>query len=168
MLGDWRALVQSMPSACDRVTSGTYAARHNPAVYYVNVAQACRTDDVALTTPLDLGAAFTMIVPNVCDDMHSCPVNVGDDWLRQIMAQIVGSAQYQAESTAVFITFDENDSGSANRIPTIVVAPSVPAGERVTTPFTHYSLLATTEALLGLPLLANAREAHSMIAPFHL
>ena len=32
--GNWRGLIQSMPPRCDHVTSGSYAARHNPAVYY--------------------------------------------------------------------------------------------------------------------------------------
>src|SRR5665213_4565978 len=31
--GNWRALEESMPVACDKVTSGSYAARHDPAVY---------------------------------------------------------------------------------------------------------------------------------------
>ena len=166
--GDWRALVESMPSACDHVTSGSYAARHNPAVYYVDLARTCRTNDIALTAPLDLNTAFTMIVPNICDDMHSCPVNVGDQWLRRTMARIVGSAQYRARTTCVFITFDENDGSSTNQVPTVVVAPTVRVGERVGTSFTHYSLLATTESLLGASLLGAARHAHSMVAPFHL
>jgi len=51
-------------------------------VYYVNWL-GVRTNDVALTSSLNLSAAFTMIVPNICDDMHSCPVNVGDQWLRR-------------------------------------------------------------------------------------
>jgi hypothetical protein len=50
--GNWRRLVQSMPTACDHVTSGSYAARHNPAVYYVNLAATCRSDDIALTSSL--------------------------------------------------------------------------------------------------------------------
>ena len=40
--GNWRGLIQSMPAACDHVTSGSYAARHNPAVYYVNLDATCR------------------------------------------------------------------------------------------------------------------------------
>jgi len=166
--GSWRALVESMPSSCDHVTSGSYAARHNPAVYFVGVATACRTNDVPLSPALDLSTPFTMIVPNICDDMHSCAIGVGDQWLRRVVPTILRSAQYQAGSTVVFITFDENESSSVNRIPTIVIAPSVPVGDRVGTAFTHYSLLGTTEALLGLAPLGAARGAASMIGPFHL
>ncbi|MDE3030797.1 MAG: acid phosphatase [Acidobacteriota bacterium] len=164
---NWRTYAESMPTACDRVTSGTYAARHNPAVYYTNLAN-CAGRDVALRSPLDLSAAFTMIVPNVCNDMHSCPVATGDAWLKKYVTQILSSPQYHSRSLALFITFDESTQSSSNQIPTVVVAPSVPAGIRVATHFTHYSLLRTTETLLHLPLLGAARTATSMLGAFHL
>lgn len=165
---NWRTLVESMPSACDPVTSGQYAARHNPAVYFTKISSSCQRDDVPLKLPLDLSAGFTMIVPNVCDDMHSCPVAVGDEWLRRYVSLIVQSPQYQARSLMLFITFDENDSMASNQVPTLVVAPSTPRGVRVHDNFTHYSLLRTTETLLHLGLLGRARTARSMVAPFHL
>jgi len=165
---NWRSLVESMPSPCDHVTSGDYAARHNPAVYYTNLGASCARNDVPLRFPLNLNAAFTLVVPNVCNDMHSCAVSVGDAWLRRVVPGIVASAQYQSRSLALFITFDESDSEASNRVPTIVVAPSVPRGVRVNVHLTHYSLLRTTESLLHVPLLGAARTARSMIAPFHL
>jgi hypothetical protein len=165
---NWRSLVESMPSACDHVTSGSYAARHNPAVYYTGVAAACRRQDLPMSLPLRLSAGFTMIVPNVCDDMHSCPVSTGDAWLRRIVPLILASPQYQSRSLVLFITFDEDDSLASNQIPTIVIAPSTPKGVRVGLRFSHYSLLRTTEALLHVGLLGQAKTARSMIAPFHL
>ncbi|MGD0054163.1 MAG: alkaline phosphatase family protein [Acidimicrobiales bacterium] len=164
----WRSLVESMPSPCDHVTSGTYAARHNPAVYYTTINSTCQTNDVPLTLPLDLSAPLTIIVPNICDDMHSCPVSIGDTWLSQMVPKILASREYQARQTVLFITFDENDTQSVNRVPTVVIAPSVPRGERVSESFTHYSLLRTTEALLHLSFLGGAASAHSMVGPFHL
>ncbi|MGA2295016.1 MAG: alkaline phosphatase family protein [Acidimicrobiales bacterium] len=164
----WRALVESMPSRCDRVTSGSYAARHNPAVYYRSITAACERNDVPLSLPFNLSAAFTFITPNICNDMHSCAVSVGDAWLRRMVPLILESPEYQSRSLVLFITFDENDSQASNQVPTLVIAPSVPRGERVAVAFTHYSLLRTTETLLGLGLLGGARTAHSMIAPFHL
>jgi len=164
---NWRAYAESMPAPCDKVTSGQYAARHNPAVYYTNL-PSCVHNDVALTTPLNLSAAFTMITPNICNDMHSCPVSTGDAWLKTFVPQILASRQYQTKSLALFITFDENDQAASNHVPTIVIAPSVPAGLRVAAPLTHYSLLKTTEALLHLPFLGGARSASSMLTSFHL
>lgn len=165
---NWRTLAQSMPTVCDHVTSGDYAARHNPAVYYTAIASACQRDDVPLSLPLNLSAKYTMIVPNICDDMHSCPVSTGDKWLSQYVPLILNSAQYQSRSLVLFITFDENDSDASNQVPTVVIAPSTPRGERVGARFTHYSLLKTTETLLHVPQLGQSRTASSMIAPFHL
>jgi hypothetical protein len=165
---NWRTLAQSMPTACDHVTSGDYAARHNPAVYYTTIASACKRNDVPLSLPLNLSAKYTIVVPNICDDMHSCPVSTGDRWLSQYVPQILSSAQYQSRSLALFITFDENDSDASNQVPTLVIAPSTPRGERVGARFTHYSLLKTTETLLDVPQLGLSRTASSMVAPFHL
>jgi acid phosphatase len=164
----WRTLAESMPVACDGVTSGRYAARHNPAVYFTGVATSCHRDDVALTYPLNLSAAFTLIVPNVCDDMHSCPVSTGDAWLKRMVPLIVQSPQYQSRKLVLFITFDENDLTASNKVPTLVISPSTPRDLRVATHFTHYSLLRTTETLLHLKLLGSAKTATSMIAAFHL
>lgn len=165
---NWRALVESMPAPCDHVTSGQYAARHNPAVYYTRIAASCRRNDIALKLPLNLSAKFTMIVPNVCNDMHSCPVAVGDAWLKRMVPLILASSQYQSSSLVLFITFDENDSMASNQVPTLVVAPSTHRGARVSTKFTHYSLLRTTETLLHVRLLGAARTATSMLNSFHL
>ena len=165
--GSWRAYDESMPAPCDRVTSGSYAARHNPAVYYTNL-PSCSRDDLPLTAPLDLSAAFTMITPNVCNDMHSCPVTTGDIWLKKYVATIIASSQYQSRSLVLFVTFDENVESATNRVPTIVVGPSVPRGAHIDTLFTHYSLLRSTEALLHVPVLGGARSASSMIQAFHL
>jgi hypothetical protein len=165
--GNWRALEESMPVACDRVTSGEYAARHNPAVYYTDLATTCARDDVPLRQPLALGSAFTFITPNICDDMHSCPIATGDAWLAREVPAILASAPYRAGDTVLFITFDEGTT-PANLVDTVVVAPSVPRGERNGTAFSHYSLLRSTEQLLGLPPLGAARSAASMVAAFHL
>jgi hypothetical protein len=67
------------------------------------------------------------------------------------------------------VTFDENDGSTGNLVSTIVIAPSVIAGTRSGTSFNHYSLLRTTEEMLGLPTtLGSASTASSMRAAFHL
>ncbi len=164
----WTSLVESMPTPCDRVSSGSYAAKHNPAVYFTSLGPACTHQDVPLTWPLTLSRAFTLIVPNVCHDMHDCSIAIGDAWVRRAVDAIVASAPYRAGQLVLFITVDENDADAANRVPTYVVAPSVPRGTVVTSAYTHYSLLATTEALLGLHRLGAARRAATLLSPFHL
>ena len=51
----------------------------------------------------------------------------------------------------------EAASGTEQRVATVVLSPYVAAGTASGAPFTHYSLLRTTENLLGLPLLGHAR-----------
>jgi hypothetical protein len=121
---------------------------------------------VPLTRPANISARFTFVTPNLCSDMHDCSVSTGDSWLAGFLPQLLASSQYRAGKTAVFVTFDEG-SGD-NHIVTIVVAPAVHTGARSGTAYTHYSLLRTTEEMLGLGLLGNARSATSMRAGFGL
>jgi hypothetical protein len=166
--GNWRTLAESMPQPCDRATNANYVARHNPAVYYANLGVSCLRNDVALSAPLNVSAAFTFIAPNICHDMHSCAVSNGDQWLARYVPSILASELYLSGRLVLFITFDENDTQPTNRVPTWVIAPTVPRGERVGVALTHYSLLRTTETLLRLPLLGAAGTAPSMVGPFHL
>jgi len=167
--GNWRALQESMPSNCLLANSGQYAVRHNPAAYYTNIRTECASLDVPLAATPDVSARFTFITPNLCNDTHDCSVATGDAWLSGELPKIFASAQYQAGRTAVFLTWDEDDSSMSNQIPTLVIAPSVTPGSAPTTTFNHYSLLRTTEELLGLsPLLGNAASATSMRAAFGL
>jgi hypothetical protein len=81
---------------------------------------------------------------------------------------ILDTADYRSGHTALFITWDENDSGGS-LVPCYVIAPSVPPGTRSVAAFDHYSLLRTTEEMLGMaPLLGQATSAPSMRGAFHL
>jgi hypothetical protein len=162
----WRSLQESMPSNCYPSNSGDYLVRHNPAAYYTNVN--CAAQDVPLGQLPDLSARFTFITPNRCNGMHDCTVSTGDSWLSGFMAKVLGSSEYAAGQTAVFITWDEDDSSSSQHIATLVVSPYTPTGVRSATPYNHYSLLRTTEELLGLGTLGNARTAPSMGTAFGL
>jgi hypothetical protein len=172
-----------MPTACDRADSGTYAVRHNPPAYFRGL-PGCQQSDLPLTA---LGAdlrrgslpAFAFITPNLCHDVHDCPVGVGDAWLAREVPRIVQSGTYRADHLALFITYDEGEGGSSNdcatnerdvgcHVPMLVVSPSTPAGRRVGELLNHYSLLRTTEDALGLGHLGEAAAATSMASAFGL
>ena len=171
----WRSLEESMSSNCAAADSNLYAVRHNPAAYYTNLAN-CATLDVPLADTPDLSARFTFITPNTCDDMHACPTQsdiatetrTGDTWLANFMPKVFATPEWQQGQTAVFITWDEDDYSDSQHIATLVIAPSTPAGFRSAVAYDHYSLLRTTEELLGLPLLGNAGSAVSMRGAFAL
>ena len=165
----WRSLEESMPSNCYLSNSGQYAVKHNPAAYFTNIRTQCGTQDEPLTDPPDLSAKFTFITPNMCDDMHSCSVATGDSWLASWMPKILNSSQYQSGSMAVFLTWDEDDYSDSQHIATLVISPSTPAGTKAGTSFNHYSMLRTTEQLLGITTyLGNASTAASMRHDFNL
>jgi phosphatidylinositol-3-phosphatase len=179
----WRAYEESMPSPCDRVDSGPYAVRHNPPPYFTAL-PGCQQRDLplaALSADLESDSlpAFAFVTPNLCHDVHDCPVRDGDTWLAREVPRIVASPAYRANRLALFITYDEGEGGSSNdcaknqadvgcRVTTLVVSPSTPAGRRSGELFNHYSLLRTTEDLLGLGHLGEAAAAASMSGAFGL
>ncbi len=164
----WKALEESMPHPCQRTDTGQYAPRHNPAVYFTNVAGTCSKQDVRLGSRPDLSARFTFITPNLCHDMHNCSASTGDRYLSTLVPKLVKSKQYKAGRTALFITWDEDDGSVSNQIATLVIAPHVKAGATSGARFTHYSMLRTTEELLGLKKIGAARTARSMRSAFGL
>ena len=164
----WRALQESMPGNCSLSTTDRYAVKHNPAAYYVTIRPQCQAQDVPLADPPDVSARFTFITPNLCSDMHDCSTADGDRWLASWVPKILDSPQYKSGSTALFLTWDEGE-GSDNHIATIVISPSTPRGAISNARYDHYSLLRTTEELLGITTyLGEAASAASMRAAFHL
>lgn len=165
----WKVYAEGMPSACSTdVTAGNYVRRHNPFLYYRDVAtdpRRCQFIVPATALARDLAdhalPRFVWLVPDLCDDMHSCDTYTGDRYLRAIVPRLLGAL---GPSGVLFITFDEGatDLGCCEgvarggRIATIVAGPGARAGVRSMTPYDHYSLLRTIEDLLGLPRLGGA------------
>jgi phosphatidylinositol-3-phosphatase len=161
------SLLESMRGSCQTADAYPYAVKHNPEAYYTRSRRACIRGDRPYTG--SIGAApFTLVVPNLCNDMHDCSTETGDRWLERFVHSITSRAPWKTGDTALFITFDEDDGSSANQVATIVVAPSVRPGTRISTPFDHYSLLRTTEEMLGYSCLGHACSARSMRSSFHL
>ena len=168
-----------MPSICALTSSDAYAVKHNPEAYYTSIRGACGANDVPMGTSargtflkaLETGTlpAFSFVTPNRCNDMHDCSIQSGDTWLRTWVPRIAASATYRAGRTVLFITWDEDDSSESNHVATIIVSPYTKPGTRSAIAFTHYSLLRTTEELLGIAThLKRASQAPSMRSAFGL
>jgi hypothetical protein len=155
----WRSLEESMPASCDLTDAYPYAVKHNPAAYYLGIRTACGGLDVPLASTVDVSARFTFVTPNLCDDMHDCSVAAGDSWLSKTLPGILSSREYTSGGTAIFITWDEDDSGSGNHVPLLVISPYTPSGSIAATTLNHYSLLRTTQDMLGLRCLSNSCTA---------
>jgi phospholipase C len=172
----WRSYEESMPAACDTASRGLYAARHNPALYYRGLTGLCRRDIAFGTTAggalaRDLASgrlpAFGFVTPNLCHDMHNCSVSQGDAWLRTWVPRITNSPAYRQHALVLFITWDEGTEAN-NHVATVVVSPWTPRGARIGGAYNHYSLLKTTEQLLGLPYLGHAAYVSSFRYAAHL
>jgi hypothetical protein len=180
----WKAYQESMTKNCQRANDYPYYANGNPPMYFTSLAgcgkfdvpyRRLRADLVANTLP-----AFSWVTPNVCHQMHDCRIPVGDRWLRAQVAMITASGSYRAGRTALFITWDEgyhwvdyhclgNTTDPGCHMATIVVSASTPAGTTSNAYFDHYSLLRTTEEMLGvITYLGRAAGAASMRAAFGL
>ncbi len=146
---------ESMPADCSLQATALYGVKHNPAAYYVGADDrpACMRDDVpferfAADLSSDALPAFSLITPNICNDMHSCPIATGDTWLRGTVDAITASTAYGSGGTIVFITFDESEG--AGTMPFYAIAPTIRPGLRATTELDHASMLAFAEDTLGI------------------
>jgi hypothetical protein len=169
--GTSRSYEEAMATPCALESAGRYAVKHNPAAYFVGADDraACSQDNVpmgevsggALVDDLthDTLPTFGFVTPDLCHDTHDCPVSDGDRWLASVLGAAVASPAYERGDLLVLVVWDE-----PTPMPFIAIGRGVRAGVRIDGPIDHYSLLRTTEELLGLPLLGNATTAVSMRA----
>jgi hypothetical protein len=108
----------------------------------------------------DLAAAalpdFSLVVPDMCNSMHDCPVRTGDAWLRRLLPPLLA-----LPDSVVFLVFDEGTSNArgGGHVPALVLGTAVRRGARFTAVTTHYGLLRTIEAAWGLPFLGRSARA---------
>jgi PKD repeat protein len=170
----WKGYMESMGTACNLNPGGTYAAHHNPWIYFDDIrtnATRCNTHDVDYTSwATDRAGASTTpnyvwITPNLCDDMHDCSVGQGDTWLSQNVPAILSSPAFTTQHSLLILTWDE---GSADdQITTIFMGYDVTAGTRSATSYDHYSLLKTIETAWSLPTMTvNDGAASPMVDMF--
>ncbi len=138
-------------------SSGGYARKHAPWTDFpAPVASVARPfsrfgpDYAALPT-------VSFVVPNLCDDMHSCPVATGDSWVREHLDGYVSWAQ--THDSLLIVTWDEQEGDAAsNHIATLFVGPMVKPGsygERID----HYGVLRTIEDMYRLPHAGHSEAA---------
>jgi phosphatidylinositol-3-phosphatase len=126
--------------------AGRYGRKHAPWVHFKNLPPATNQPFSAFPR-YDALPTLSFVIPDIVDDMHDAPVEVGDAWLAHNVAPLVAWAA--KHDTLLVLTWDEGYDLD-NTIPTVFVGPMVKAGryaERVT----HYRVLRTLEDLYSLP-----------------
>jgi hypothetical protein len=140
------------------------------------------TPDTQLTADLAAGTLpnFAYIVPDQCHDMHGSPpwcedsgepgdvndnklVADADAYLGTVVDEITRSSQWASGRNAIVVTFDEGDDTAgccgvpgAGQVATVVITNSGPRHLTDSTPYSHYSLLATMEQAFGVGCLQLA------------
>jgi len=162
----WKTYAEDLPSpGFTGASQGRYAKKHDPFLYFQNVVRSrSRRDRVVPFTQFARDAAghglpdFSLVVPNLCDDMHDCSVATGDAWLKAHIVPILHSPALRGG--VVFVVFDEgtSDAGGGGHVDALALGPTVRRDSRFTKATNHYGLLRTIEDAWGLPRLGLSRS----------
>jgi phosphatidylinositol-3-phosphatase len=155
----WNVYADSLPKfGFMGMFAGNYAKRHDPAVWYSDVAHNTQQQqNVIPFTQFSVDVAaenlpdYSIIIPNLADDAHNGTPEAADQWLKTNIGPLLKSQYFQSgKNNVLFITFDNGDNDEQGQVFTAVVGQSVIPGVRVNTPFRHENTLRTIMQLLGL------------------
>jgi len=163
----WKTYAEDLPSpGYTGASAGRYAKKHDPFLYFRNViGSRARRDNVVPFPRLarDLAAHqfpdFSLVVPNLCNDMHDCDVATGDAWLKANIEPLVRSPDMRGG--VVFVVFDEGTTGEGGggHVDALALGPTVRAHSAFPKATNHYGLLRTIEDAWHLPRLALSAKA---------
>lgn len=129
--------------------------KHNP---WESFADSEGVEQTLARFPSDFAKLPTVsfVIPDLDNDMHDGTIEQGDGWVAAHLAAYAAWAQ--THNSLLIVTFDEDDDGPQNRIPTIFVGDHVVPGQYVQR-IDHYAVLRTILAMYGLPPLAKSADA---------
>ncbi|MFC8718421.1 alkaline phosphatase family protein [Kitasatospora sp. NPDC057198] len=157
----WGSYNEGLPSQGSTVCSNSstkYAQKHNPWFGFSNVPTGTAYTMAQFPTDYTALPKVSFVVPNLCNDMHDCSVTTGDNWIKNNLGAYATWAK--THNSILVVTFDEDNSLSGNRIPTVLYGQHVTPGSTSSTTYNHYNVLRTLEDLAGLSTHAgNAASA---------
>src|SRR5438067_2576033 len=166
----WKTYAEGLPrTGFTGPSSGRYAKKHNPFVYFrrnLTPARLQRVVPLSRFLPDVRGGrlpTFSLIVPDLCHDMHDCDVSTGDSWLGEFVRPLLlGTA---LKNGVVFVVFDEGttDIGGGGRVAALALGRLVRPHSRSSAQTNHYGLLRTIEAGLGLAPLGRSARARPIV-----
>jgi acid phosphatase len=138
-------------------SAGKYARKHAPWVNFTNVPAATSVPFSAFNNRQDYASLPTVsfVIPNLDNDMHDGTIAAADTWLYNNLSHYANWAV--ANNSLLILTFDEDDGGSKNQIPTVIYGGM--STRQLQPAISHYNVLSTIEEMYGLPksgLAANA------------
>jgi len=162
----WKAYAEGLPRpGWTGAFSGRYAKKHVPFLYFRDVVS--KPSRLRRIVPLrelsrDLASgnlpAFSLIVPNLCHDMHDCSVASGDAWLGAFLTPLLRNPKL-ANSVVFVVTDEPTDLSPGAPVAALALGPLVKASSRYAARSSHYALLRTIEDAWGLPRLGRSAQA---------
>jgi phospholipase C len=169
----WKTYAENLPYA--GATGATYggangyAKKHDPFMYFKDI-QSSKTRRAHIVPYTKLAKdvsnnalpSFSLIIPNLCDDMHNCDVSTGDTWLQNNIVPLVNSPALGTNGV-LFVVFDEAEggdkTGGGGHIDALALGPAVTSASTFAATTNHYGLLRTIEDAWHLPRLAKSATA---------
>jgi phosphatidylinositol-3-phosphatase len=163
----WKTYAEGLPErGFTGAGAGRYAKKHDPFLYFRGVADSpARRNRVVPLGELRPDVErrrlpdFSLVVPDLCHDMHDCSVATGDEWLRTWIVPLLRSPALAGG--VVFVVFDEGTTseGGGGRVDALALGPTVRHGAVFAGATNHYGLLRTIEDAWGLPRLGLSARA---------
>jgi Phosphoesterase family/PEP-CTERM motif len=165
---------EDLPSVGSTVaTSGAYARRHNPWVNWQSNSPSGNELPASVNQPFGAFPSSAnyaslpkvgIVVPNNDNNMHDGTINQGDTWLQDNVGDYAAWAKNN--NSLLVVTFDEDNSASRNRIPTIFYGANVQAGQTLDSTWTLHNLLRTVEDTYGAAHSGSAADVRSIVGAF--
>jgi hypothetical protein len=165
----WKAYFESMPNNCGTIPIKNYDLGVNPFVHYKDILydkQRCYSHVLSYDhfsndlENVDKLAYLNFIAPNMCNNMHNCSIETGDNWLTSEVGNILKSKAFTEQDSLLIITWDESEYKDSkynfsNNVPLLLVGPAVKHAYRSNNHYDHFSLLHTIEAAWRLQSLTE-------------
>jgi acid phosphatase len=165
---------EDLPSVGSTVgVSGAYARKHNPWVNWQSNTPSGNQLPASVNQPFSAFPSsanyaslpkVSIVVPNNDNNMHDGTINQGDTWLQNNLSDYAAWAKNN--NSLLVVTFDEDNSASRNRIPTIFYGANVKAGQTLNSTWTLHNLLRTVEDTYGVAHSGSAGDVRSVVGAF--
>jgi len=177
----WKTYQESMGEPCGLRSQGRYAAKHNPFAYFNDIngwdgtafhPELRCNDHVVDYAQLDVDIAnhvvpsYVFITPNLDNDMHDKPINVGDTWLSVQLPKLMATDAYK-NGGVIFLLWDEGGGSPASDDPPfIAISPNAARGMKSEVDYDTSSYLQTVQNILGVADLpcADAADRSSVVS----
>lgn len=153
-------------------SGGLYARRHNPWVQWQSsdapsnnhLSPLVNLPFTAFPSSFSSLPNVSFVVPNNANNMHDGTITAGDNWLQSNLSAYATWAQNN--NSLLIVTFDEDNSASRNRIPTVLYGANVNAGTQLDETYTLHNLLRTIEDSVGTTHSGAAADVRSIVGAF--